>query len=309
MKSKELRAKMKGPVFPIPTPFTDDFNVDYASIKSYVEFLINAGAATLMVTVGTSRFSLLTIEEIVAVNAAVVKAAAGRAVTIAANPIVGPTTLSVEVAKEAEKAGADLFLAIYPERYYTDEAICGFYSDLAEAVDIGILIHEMHMRTGIGGPVPYPNYSIPLINKLLNIENVLGMKEECNDLEYSAGIYREFSGSSIIIGGSGGMGNFMNAYQHGAISYLVGIGNFLPELEIEFYSALTGGDLDRAEEIVSTIEAPFFDAAVPLGWHLALKEAMEIKGLIGAYERPPMLRIDEAGRAKLKEALVKSKLL
>jgi dihydrodipicolinate synthase/N-acetylneuraminate lyase len=309
MKSEELRAKMAGPVFPIPTPFTDDFKIDYASINSYVEFLIEAGAKTLMVTVGTSRFSLLTTEDIISVNAAVVEATAGMAVTIAANPIVGPTSQSIEVGKEAEKAGADLFLAIYPERYYTDEAICGFFSDIARSLNIGVLIHEMHMRTGIGGPVPYPNYSIELIGKLLGIENVLGMKEECNDLEHAEDIYREFSESSIIVGGSGGMGNFLKAHQHGSLSYLVGIGNFLPELEIEFYSAVIGGNSARAEEIVSTIEAPFFDAVVPLGWHPALKEAMEFKGLIKATERPPMLRIDEAGRAKIKEAMERSQLL
>ncbi len=299
----ELKELIKGPVFPIPTPFTDDFKVDYASIKRYVDFLIEGGAGTLMVTVGTSRFELLTTEEMMGVNGAVAEAARGRAVTIAANPITGPTTLSVEFARHAEDSGADLFLAIYPERYYSDEAVCEFYRQLASSTSIGIMIHEMHMRSGIGGPVPYLNYSVPLLVKLLGIDNVVGMKEESHDIGYAYKIYRNFADSSIIVGGSGGMRNYLSAFHHGSTSYLVGIGNFAPKIEIEFYSAITGGDTERAKEIIFTHEDPFFDAAVPLGWHPSLKAAMEIKGLCNATERPPMLMVDEAGRERLKEAM------
>jgi len=302
---EDIRTKVQGPVFPIPTPFNADYSVDYGSIKRYIDFLIEAGAATLMVTVGTSRFELLTNEEMKRVNEAVVKAADGRAVTVVANPITGPTSLSVEFARHAESIGADLFLAIYPERYYSDDAVHGFFEDIASASNIGIMIHEMHMRSGIASPTPYVNYSIELMNKILSIENVVGMKEESHDIGYAYKILRSFSADKIIIGGGGGMRNFLSAYHHGSTSYLVGIGNFVPKIEIEFYSAITGGNIERAKEIVFSQEEPFFDLAVKKGWHVALKAAMDISGLIPSTERPPLHRLGSKDMDEIRDVMTK----
>ena len=55
---------IKGPVVPIPTPFTKDEDVDYRSLRSYVKFLINNGIKNIMTTIGTSRFNLLSQDEI-----------------------------------------------------------------------------------------------------------------------------------------------------------------------------------------------------------------------------------------------------
>jgi len=46
-------------------------------------------------------------------------------------------------------------------------------------------------------------------------------------------------------------------------------------------------------------EKPFFDIAVNLGWHLALRESMSIAGLCPPFERQPMMRLAPADRRKL----------
>jgi 4-hydroxy-tetrahydrodipicolinate synthase len=59
----DLRARIRGPVFPIVIPFTENEDVDYEGLHRYVEFLVNGGARVLLLTVGTSRFNLLTSQE------------------------------------------------------------------------------------------------------------------------------------------------------------------------------------------------------------------------------------------------------
>src|SRR5687767_11902914 len=110
--------KITGPVIPLPTPFTKDFEVDYDALSSYVDFLVKNGIKNVMTTVGTSRFNLLTGKEVIRVNETVVKAAKGKAVTIVANPQTGGTHQAIEFARHAESIGADFFLAYYPERFY-----------------------------------------------------------------------------------------------------------------------------------------------------------------------------------------------
>lgn len=90
---------------------------------------------------------------------------------------------------------------------------------------------------------------------------------------------------------------YLAAWHWGQPAYLVGIGNFVPTVELEFYAALKKGDYRKARHIVFEKEEPFFDAAVKVGWHLALKEAMESVGLMDAWERKPMGRMaQEDGR-------------
>ena len=62
--SNTITPKVEGPVIPLPTPFTKDYKVDYDALASYVDFLVLNGIKNVMTTVGTSRYNLLTDDEI-----------------------------------------------------------------------------------------------------------------------------------------------------------------------------------------------------------------------------------------------------
>lgn len=288
---KAFLKKVQGPVFPIPTPFTETGHVDYQGIETYVQFLLEKRVRTLMVTVGTSRFDVLTVDEMKKVNKRVVQAVQGKAVTIVTTSTKGPTMQAIDFARHAQDAGADAILAVYPERYYSDDDVFHFFDDIASACSIGVLIHLMPIRTGRSGVAPQVQYSPGLVERIAAIDNVVGIKEESQDqgLAYK---YNCLIGDQIVvIGGAGGMRAFLTAYEWGQPAYLTGVGNVVPEIELEFFSALERGDYERARRIVFEKEEPFFEAAVKVGWHLALKEAMESKGLMPAWERRPINRL------------------
>ncbi|HTL80349.1 MAG TPA: dihydrodipicolinate synthase family protein [Bacteroidia bacterium] len=294
--------KVTGPVIPLPTPFNSKFEVDYGALSSYVKFLVDNGIRNVMTTVGTSRFNLLTEDEVKKVNETVVKAAAGKAITIVANPLTGGTDKAIEFGKHAEQIGADLFLTYYPERYYGDDNTYDYLKAINDAVNIGILIHEMPMRNGYGpGNI---QYSLPLLHRLLELKNIVGVKEEALDAEYSNKIVAEIKDKAVVIGAGGGMSRYyLRDHKLGSKAFLGGIGNFIPQLELEFYNAMMNGDQERAGKIVNEIEIPYFTKVVPVGWHPSLKAALALKGLMPAHERPPMKQYTAEETNVVKEAM------
>ncbi|HLG02695.1 MAG TPA: dihydrodipicolinate synthase family protein [Bacteroidia bacterium] len=283
--------EITGTVIPLPTPFNKNYEVDYGSLYNYVKFLIESGIKTVMTTVGTSRFNLLTEEEVKKVNETVVKAAGGRIVTIVANPQVGGTSKAIEFAKHSESIGADYFLTYFPERFYGDANTYSFFKAINDSVSkTGILLHEMPMRNGFGaGNIPF---SLELLRKLTALPNIKGLKEEALDAEHSNRIVAALKDKAIIIGAGGGMSRFYNRdYNLGARAFLGGIGNFFPQLELDFYELMMKGDLEKAGKIIHEIELPYFEKTVPIGWHPSLKAALAVLGLMPEFERPPMKQV------------------
>jgi len=302
MLKKRFLEEVRGPVFSLPTPFTEEGKVDYQSLEEYVDFLINRGAKNLIVSIGTSRFDLLTIKEMMNVNEVVVKAAMGRAITLVTTPPNGPTSQAVRFAQHAESIGADGILGVYPDRFFSEEGVYKYFEEMAQSCSIGVLIHEMPMRSGKSGLGPKVHYSPELVEKISRIDNMVGMKEESEEkgLEYQ--FNKKFSGNFLVIG-CAGMRAFLLDYQWGQQAYMVAIGHFAPEIDLGFYAALTQNDIERARGIVFEKEGPFFDEAGKMGWQMALREAMEVAGLMKAWGRKPMLRLDPESREKIGKIL------
>lgn len=276
-----------GPVIPVPTPFKEDQSICIESMKKYVEFLVDNGISNVMTTVGTSRYNLMTFDEIKEINKALVDGAKGKAKTIVANPTIGGVKHAIEFAKHSEEIGADYLLLYFPERHYGIENTYKFFEQVSKSTNIKTLIHEMPMRNGFGGP--NEQYSIELLEKLFKIDNIVGVKEEALDAEYSNKLVERFSNEAIMIGAGGGMSRYLyRDYERGSKAFLGGIGGFMPKLELEFFEAITSGNKNRATEIVEKIEKPYFEKVCPLGWHPSLKSAISLKGLMPKFEREPM---------------------
>jgi len=297
-----LRHKLCGPVFPILTPFTaDGAAVDHEALGCYVDFLAKTGVPAIMSTVGTSRFNLLSDDEIKAVNTTISASARGRCIVILAGPLVGNTASNIAAARHAESVGADAFIAYFPERYYGEASVFDFFRMISEAVSIGVMIHEMPMRSGYGGN---QQYSLDLLDRLTDLPGVVGMKEECMDGGYAYLLHRRLSGKCGIIG-AGSKRLFMRDFHAGAKAYLVGIGNFFPRVAMDFHAALIGGNTAHAHAIVRAYEDPYFDLAVSLGWHIALKETMSFLNLMPRHERAPLPCLTDAQSAKLRACVDK----
>lgn len=280
-----------GPVIPIPTAFDENQNVDINSLVSYVNKIVELGIPNVMTTVGTSRYNLLKIKECKQVNEAIVEGCGRKAVSIVANPVYGGTEHAIEFAKHSEQIGADYFLLYYPERYYGEENIYKFYKKVAASTSLPILMHEMPMRNGYGSGTV--QYSLTLLKRLLDIDNIIGFKEEALDVEYSNKILEKLP-NAISIGAGGGMSRYLyRDHSRGAEAYLGGLGNFYPQIELDFFNFMQNGEIDKATDIVENIELKYFEKVVPIGWHPHLKYAISLQGWLPEFEREPMKKLDD----------------
>jgi dihydrodipicolinate synthase/N-acetylneuraminate lyase len=300
-----LRERLRGPVHPVLPAFDAAGGLDLDATAAYVDALVRRGAHCLIVTAGTSRLNLLSFDEVAALNAAVARACDGRAVAVAGNPATGSTAASLELLDRAERDGADAFLAVYSDRYYGDEPVFGFFETLAQASRLPLLLHTIPMRLASSGPTEVQPFHLPLVEKLAGLPNVVGMKEENGREVLRQQIVSRYDRRMTIVLAGGGMRNYLANWPFGASSYLVGVGSFLPEFEADFYSALQENRLEEARRAVFEYELPFFDVAVPIGWHTALKASLALMGLMPGYERAPLQPPTDRQQEALRSVLVR----
>lgn len=300
----KTRSKIQGPVFPIVTPFKDDYNIDYDHIKNYIDFLYDGGARIFYVTAHTSRYSLLTYDEMLKINKTVatyVKLKYNNCIVIVADPLYKSTQTSIDFAKKAEDDGSDLISLIFMERFYSTDQIYNFFETVANNCNIGILIHEEQLNTI--HEARKINWPLDLLDKLANVDNIIAIKEDANQNMFTNIVIDKLKNRMAIIVSGGSKEQFMQFGPKGCQAYLVGIASFYPSLAIDFYNAYLSGNNKLCWKIINEIEIPFFKTAKKFGWHISLKSAMDLLNIMSRVERPPLIMLPKEQHKEIENVL------
>ena len=303
---KEIIDKLKGPVFSIITPFCGDESVDYKCLADYVKFLYDQGAKIFYVMGYNSRFSLLSEDEIMKINEVVsttVKSFNDSCgVTIVADPLHCSTQTSIKFAKHAKKIGADLISLIFREKVYFEDQVYAHYKRVSDNSPVGILIHQMPLNNGIPGKPPLIRWSESLTDRIANLPNVVAIKEDTKDDEYTKTMIEVLANRVAIITSGKGMKQWLNC-EGRAHGWLSGIGAFSPRAEIQFFDSFNEGDISNCQKILDDIEFPFNEVIYKYGWHLGIKSAMMCAGIMSRFERMPLLQLPNSEHAKIVELM------
>lgn len=131
------------------TPYTHDGEVDYAKVQKLTRHLLHNGSDGVLICGTTGESPCLTPDE-----RAKLWAAAKEAVGTDGRLILGTTdnetAFSCDVAKKAERAGADALLAVAP--YYnkpSQEGLYRHFAKIAASADIPIILYNIPGRTGV----------------------------------------------------------------------------------------------------------------------------------------------------------------
>ena len=135
-----------------------------------------------------TRYLLMTNDEVLQINEFVIKKIKSYndpdTIIIVGDPLNCSTATSIKFAKHAQKHGADIISLIYGAYLFFDEHVYNHYKAVADEIDIGILVHEMPFRKGIPQHQD-GKWSIPLINKLADIPQIVAMKEDAKQDDYT----------------------------------------------------------------------------------------------------------------------------
>jgi len=274
----------RGVIYPIPPAFDDNDELDVKSIERYLSHLSAHGAKIILVTAGTARFNLMTDQEIEKFNEVCMSFDGIKILGLPPRHNKG-LTRHINLINSLEP---DAVLAMYPDRYYSDDNIYDFFYDVAVRSDVPVMIHGMFMRHATAGGTY--NFTPELVRRLKEINGIVGMKEESTTFELAYKVSREADDGFIIFPAGGSCRRYLLTHPAGAQNFLGGIGNIYPEIEEAFYAAMKDGDQRTAHMIVERYEDPLFKTFAPIGWHRALQVALELKKLLRTTNRPPFAK-------------------
>ena len=139
-------------VLPIAhTPFDDQDQIDYASLKRQIDWAFAQGAQGYC-TGMVSELLRLTASERIELTHKLVEFNAGRGVVVAS---VGAESMpqALVYAREAESAGADAVMAIPPiSTALPDAELLYYYGTLAEAISMPVIVQDASAY--VGRPIP-----------------------------------------------------------------------------------------------------------------------------------------------------------
>lgn len=288
---------MTRPVYAIPPSFKSD-RIDINSTSNYLKYLENKGATRVLTTAGTSQFNLLSLDEVYSLNKCLID-------NFSKEKILGLPSLSLKhLTEEIYKlnilnSSNTKILVLFPERYYNDNQIIEFFKHVCSVSQYPVYLHGNPLKRGNGGTYEYSN---SLLNKLSQIEQFSGIKEEYGSLDLSMKSISNLDLDIIVAGGS--MKRFWTLFPFGATSFLTGVGNFNPIYSEGFYNAYIDGNYDKCLKIIQTIEKPLFDVFMKIGWHASMRESLKEMNFI-LENRSPFIKLSKEDKIRISNILRK----
>ena len=235
-----LKGVMQAPV----TPLKDDFSFDAAGFEKMVEFHVRHGAPAIAWPHHKAESLNLTVAERKLGAEIAVKTVARR---VPVSIFLGTLSEedSIDIARHAEKIGADAVLAISPYvRRPTQEEIYDSVVRLGTATALPILTYNSPWRNGEG-----VEFTADLTKRLIErLPNYVGMKDASfhseKFLEISRIVLRMRPGFSIIQG----VEHLLAAYPLGACGSFSSSGAIAPNLCNRFYESLVERDWETARD-------------------------------------------------------------
>jgi 4-hydroxy-tetrahydrodipicolinate synthase len=292
------KTSFRGSFTALVTPFKNG-SVDEKAFRSLVEWQIVEGTNGLVPVGTTGESPTLSHQEHQDVVEWCVDQARGR-VPVVAGAGSNSTKEAVDLAKHAEKVGADAVLVVSP--YYnkpTQEGLYQHFKAINDAIGIPILMYNIPSRSVI-------DISVDTMKRLYELKNIAGVKDATANMarvsQQRAAIGEDFnqlSGEDITALG------FMAHGGHGCISVT---SNVAPRLCAEFQAACLRGDYRAALKLQ--------DKLAPLHINLFIetspapaKYALSLLGKCSNTLRLPMVPATEKAQAAVREAMVHAGLI
>jgi N-acetylneuraminate lyase len=289
--SKFKITDIKGVIPATMTLFDEDENVDEKRMREMIEFLIGAGVKGFYMTGSTGACFTMTTEERKKTVEIAIDQVKGRVPVIVHVGDIG-TKKSIELAKQAEAAGADAISSVPPFYWkFSGDDIYGYYRDISEAVKIPMIVYNIQLA-GI--------MDRNLLTRIAGLENVKGLKYTARTHDEMGSLKGEFGKDFMIYSGCDEMA--FSGLCYGADGIIGSFYNVIPELYIKIYDCVQKGDIQNGIRFQRIADEFIFAALkydLPSSIHILLKW----RGIDGGCPRRPFRIYSEEDMAGMKEAI------
>ena len=269
---------LTGPIASVSIPFKKNGDIDFDALNNAVDFIIEAGSGTVLLTYGDSLYSILTDSEVYEVSRVVVERTAGRAMSVVAGRWwMGA---AVKFAQFAFELGADMYMALPPNWANSSsvQGIVDFYTAISAEIP------TMIVTSLDPSPVPYDS-----IKQLLEGDNgVCALKDDKCGM-YGKQVASLIDGRIAFLSG-GRKINHLEQHPYGIDGYLSVYMRFCPSVAHKYWDAAAQNDMKAAVRIIQEYDMPFFDELLPktgLDFDAVIHGSMEAFGVAPRYRRIP----------------------
>ncbi|GAA1211418.1 5-dehydro-4-deoxyglucarate dehydratase [Prauserella alba] len=281
--------------FPV-THFRDDLSFDEPAYRENIAWLSGFGATGLFAAGGTGEFFSLTPDEV----SAVVTAAAAEAPDSV--PVIAPagygTATAVELARSAERAGADGLLLLPP--YLTEASQDGLVEHVkavCAATSLGVIIYSRANAI----------YTDETVARLADAcPNLVGFKDGVGDIERMTRIHTRLGDRLTYIGGLPTAETFALPYlEMGVTTYSSAMYNFVPEFAQRFFDAVRAHDRATVDHYLAEFVLPYCDIRNhKAGYAVSIvKAGMKAIGRPAGPVRAPLTDLDDDELKQLDELI------
>jgi 4-hydroxy-tetrahydrodipicolinate synthase len=281
------------------TPFRDGA-FDEEAFRQHVAWQIEMGTAALVPVGTTGESPTLSHDEHKRVVEACIAQAAGR-VPVIAGAGSNNTAEAIDLARHAEKAGADAILVVTP--YYnkpTQEGMYRHFAAIDAAVGIPIIIYNIPPRSVV-------DMSVETMARLFELRNIAGVKDATGNLARVSQQRHAMGPDFIQLSGEDMTALAFNAA--GGVGCISVVANVAPRLCAEMQEASLRGDHAGALKVQDRL-VPLHDAVFREPGLAGAKCGLRLIGRLSSDEvRLPLLPVTAGTQEVIRKALVHAGLL
>ncbi|MDB5672844.1 MAG: kdgD [Alphaproteobacteria bacterium] len=266
--------------FPV-THFDGELRFREGDYRAHCSWLLEHDVAGLFAAGGTGEFFSLSPDEVEKVVAAAVAETAGRVPVIAGCGY--GTAIAVDLARRAERAGADGLLLLPPYLVNSKpEGLARHIETVCRATRLGVIVYNR-------------DNSILDADTLAGLcernPNLVGFKDGVGDIELMMRVYARMGDRLTYIGGLPTAETFAAAYlEMGVTTYSSAVFNFLPGWALDFYRAVRARDSAKVLAGLRDFILPYVELRnLGRGYAVSIvKAGMEAVGRPAGPVRPPL---------------------
>jgi 2-dehydro-3-deoxy-D-pentonate aldolase len=293
------QTKFHGVIPPIPSILYEDGTIDEKGMCSLIDFLIDSKVHGLFFNGSGGEFSQMTIEVRKKVAELGVRHVNGRVPVLIGTG--SPSTLeTISLSLHAKEVGADGVVIINP--YYwnlTEEGLYQHYSEIAENVDLPIMLYDFPGLTG-------QSLKPELVHKLaVKFPHIVGIKQSVKEVgeirDLILQVKKDRPDFAVF---SGFDDHLLYTLATGGDGSIPLTASFAPELSVGIYEAYQSNEYEKVFELhqklapllqLYQLDTPFVNVA---------KEAIKLRGIeISTEVLPPLRSLSNEKRETMAELL------
>jgi 4-hydroxy-tetrahydrodipicolinate synthase len=288
----------RGSYTALVTPFKNG-ELDEAGFRALVNWQIQEGSHGLVPVGTTGESPTLSHAEHYKVVEWCIQEAKGR-VPVIAGAGSNSTREAVDLAKHAEKAGADAVLVVTP--YYnkpTQEGMYQHFKAVNDAIGIPIIIYNIPPRSVV-------DMSVDTMARLFELKNIAGVKDATANLARVSQQRHAMGPDFIQLSGEDMTAlAYMAAGGHGCISV---VANVAPKPCADLMTAVLKGDYAQGLKIQDRL-TPLHDAVFKEPGLAGAKYGLKLLGRLNDEIRLPMMPVTAPTQKVIRDAMVHAGLL